>query len=88
MPARSVRGGSTAKRAESLPNVPTVIESGVPATRWCTGTHLHPGGTPKEIAGQLFAEIERALRAQDVVANLAKQGATTGAVSQNQFADS
>ena len=28
---------SSAKRVPSMPNVPTVAESGVPATRWCRG---------------------------------------------------
>ena len=79
---------STARRAESLPNVPTVVESGVPGYEvvYWYGAFI-PAATPKEIAGQLFAEIERALRAPDVVASLGKQGATSGAVSQSQFAD-
>src|SRR5258705_13328756 len=70
---------STTKRAENLPTVPTVIESGVPGYEvvYWYGTFV-PAATPKDIAGQLYTEIERALRAQEVVANLGKQGATAG----------
>ena len=79
---------STAKRAENLPNVPTVIESGVPAYEvvYWYGTFV-PAATPRDVTGQLYSEIERALRAQEVVANLGKQGATPGALSQSQFSD-
>jgi tripartite-type tricarboxylate transporter receptor subunit TctC len=79
---------STARRAESFPDVPTVKEAGVPAYEvvYWYGTFA-PAATSKEITGQLYNEIERALRAQDVIANLAKQGATPGALSQAQFGD-
>lgn len=79
---------STAKRAENLPEVPTVIESGVPAydvTYWY-GTFV-PAETPKEILAQLYNEISRALRAPEVAASLGRQGATPGTLSQPQFAD-
>ena len=74
---------STAQRAESLPQVPTVMESGVPAydVVYWYGTFA-PAATPKDIAGQLHTEIARALRAPEVVASLGKQGATPGALSQ------
>jgi tripartite-type tricarboxylate transporter receptor subunit TctC len=79
---------STARRAGSLPDVPTVVESGVPGYEvvYWYGAFV-PAATPREIAGQLHNEIERALRAQDVISNLGKQGATPGAVSQSQFSD-
>jgi tripartite-type tricarboxylate transporter receptor subunit TctC len=79
---------STAKRADNLPEVPTVVESGVPAyevTYWY-GAFV-PAATPKEILAQLFNEVSQALRAPDVAASLNKQGATPGALSQPQFAD-
>jgi tripartite-type tricarboxylate transporter receptor subunit TctC len=79
---------STARRADNLPTVPTVAESGVPAYEVVYWYGLFvPTAVPREVAGQLHNEIERALRAQDVVASLGKQGATPGAFSQNQFAD-
>jgi tripartite-type tricarboxylate transporter receptor subunit TctC len=79
---------STAKRAENLPNVPTVIESGVSGYEvvYWYGTFV-PAATPRDIASQLHGETDRALRTPDVIANLAKQGATPGAFSQGQFAD-
>ena len=79
---------STAKRAANFPDVPTVVESGVPGYEvvYWYGTFV-PAATPREIAGQLHNEIDRALRAQDVAANLGKQGATPGAGTQSQFAD-
>jgi tripartite-type tricarboxylate transporter receptor subunit TctC len=79
---------STAKRADNLPEVPTVVESGVPdyeVTYWY-GTFV-PAATPKEILTQLYKDISQALRAPDVAASLNKQGATPGALSQPQFAD-
>jgi len=79
---------STEKRADNLPMVPTVAESGVPAyqvTYWY-GTFV-PAATPKDILAQLFNEVAQALRAQEVAAGLVKQGATPGALSQPQFAD-
>ncbi len=88
--ARRVRpiAVSTAKRADNLPEVPTVIESGVPVyevTYWY-GTFV-PAATSKEILGQLYNEVSQALRAPEVAASLNKQGATPGALSQPQFAD-
>ncbi|MGH8660875.1 MAG: Bug family tripartite tricarboxylate transporter substrate binding protein [Burkholderiales bacterium] len=79
---------STAKRADNLPQVPTVVESGVPpydVTYWY-GTFM-PAATPREILSQLHNEVALALRAPDVAANLARQGATPGAMSQPQFED-
>lgn len=79
---------STAKRAENLPAVPTVIESGVPpyeVTYWY-GTFV-PAATPKEILAQLYNEVAQALRAPEVAGGLAKQGATPGTLTQPQFTD-
>lgn len=79
---------STDKRADSLPAVPTVAESGVPAyqvTYWY-GTFV-PAATPKDVLARLFTEVSQALRAPEVAASLNKQGATPGALSQPQFAD-
>ncbi|HKA46104.1 MAG TPA: tripartite tricarboxylate transporter substrate binding protein [Burkholderiales bacterium] len=79
---------STARRTESFPDVPTVMESGVPAYEvvYWYGTFM-PAATPKEITGQLFGETERALRAPDVMASLAKQGAAPGTMTHPQFMD-
>ncbi|MGH8632872.1 MAG: Bug family tripartite tricarboxylate transporter substrate binding protein [Burkholderiales bacterium] len=79
---------STAKRAENLPEVPTVIESGVPAyevTYWYGA--FAPAAAPKDVLAQLYNEVSQALRAPEVAASLKKQGATPGSLSQPQFAD-
>ena len=46
-----------------------------------------PAATPRDTLSHLYNEVAQALRAQEVAANLAKQGATPGAISQPQFAD-
>lgn len=79
---------STAKRAENLPDVPTVIESGYPAyevTYWYG--MFAPAAVTRELLGQLHNEFAQALRAPDVVSGLNKQGATPGAMNQSQFSD-
>jgi tripartite-type tricarboxylate transporter receptor subunit TctC len=78
---------STVKRAEALPEVPTVMESGVPGYEVLYWYGLFvPAATPREIVDRLHNEIMQALRAPDVINNLARQGATPGALSQPQFA--
>ncbi len=79
---------STPRRAENFPQVPTVMESGVPAydVVYWYGTFA-PAAIPKEIASTLHNEIARALRAPEIAASLGKQGATPGALSQEQFTD-
>jgi tripartite-type tricarboxylate transporter receptor subunit TctC len=79
---------STAKRAEAFPAVPTVAESGMPEyeVEYWYGMFV-PSATPKEIVARLHQEIAQALRAQDVIANLAKQGATSRPIPQHQFAE-
>jgi len=79
---------STANRAETLSQVPTAMESGVPGYEVVYWYGLFvPAATSKEIVARLHTEIVQALRAPDVIANLGKQGATPGAMSQAQFAD-
>lgn len=64
-----------AKRAEALPNVPTVDESGVKgyaATNWYG--MLAPVATPAPIIERLNRELNTALKSPDVVAFLKDQG--------------
>jgi tripartite-type tricarboxylate transporter receptor subunit TctC len=78
---------STAKRAASLPNVPTLQESGVrgyDTTLW-TGM-LAPAGTPREIVARLNGEIVAALAKPEVRDALAKQGAEPIPSTPEQFA--
>ena len=63
------------KRAELMPDVPTVAESGYPgyeATNWYA--YLVPAKTPKDIVERLNREIVATLNAPDVRALLHKQG--------------
>jgi len=58
---------TTKKRVPSLPNVPTVAESGLPgfeSVSW--GGVMAPGGTPADIVNRLNAETLRILRLPDV----------------------
>jgi tripartite-type tricarboxylate transporter receptor subunit TctC len=63
------------KRVNSLPDVPTVAESGVPgyeATSWYM--MLTPGKTPAAIVNQLNQEIVKALKADDMREMMARAG--------------
>ncbi|MBM3358144.1 MAG: tripartite tricarboxylate transporter substrate binding protein [Betaproteobacteria bacterium] len=79
---------STVKRSEALPEVPTVRESGVPGydVEYWYGVFV-PAATSRETVGHLHEAVAQALRSQDVIGNLGKQGATPSALSQSQFAD-
>jgi tripartite-type tricarboxylate transporter receptor subunit TctC len=78
---------STRSRVTSLPEVPTVIESGVPqyeVVYWYGG--FVPSATPRAIVARLADEIAQTLRQKDVITNLANQGAVAGDTTQPQFA--
>ena len=66
---------TSAKRVNSLPDVPTVAESGLPgyeATAWYM--LLVPSKTPAAVVNQLNAETVKALKAPDMVEMLARAG--------------
>jgi tripartite-type tricarboxylate transporter receptor subunit TctC len=79
---------STRTRAATLPDIPTVIESGVPAydVEYWFGIFA-PAATPREIVTRLHEETALSLKQPDVINNLANQGAAPGNLSQTQFAD-
>ncbi len=79
---------STQTRAATLPEVPTVIESGIAGydVEYWYGTFA-PAATPKDIVARLHDEIAQSLKQQDVVNSLANQGAAPGALTQTQFAE-
>jgi tripartite-type tricarboxylate transporter receptor subunit TctC len=55
------------KRAPSLPDVPTLIEQGIPGvTVYAWWGVLAPAGTPKPILDKLHAELQKALNLPDV----------------------
>ena len=69
---------TTAKRAQALPDVPTVAEAGVPgyeASSWYMV--LAPGKTPMPIVNQIQRETANALKAKDMQDMLAR-GSTEG----------
>ncbi|MGZ5171101.1 MAG: Bug family tripartite tricarboxylate transporter substrate binding protein [Burkholderiales bacterium] len=69
----------TAKRIPALPNVPTLIESGVPldATAWIG--LFAPSRTPPAIVGKIGAELRSTLKLPDVQEKLASDGTDFGA---------
>jgi tripartite-type tricarboxylate transporter receptor subunit TctC len=79
---------STQTRAASLPEVPTVMASGVAAydVEFWYGAFV-PAATPKDVVTKLSDEIGQSLKLQDVINNLANQGASPGRMTQAQFAE-
>ena len=79
---------STRERTATVPDVPTVIESGVPGydVEYWFGIFV-PAATGRDIVARLHDEISQSLKQQDVVNNLANQGAIPGKLSLPQFAD-
>ena len=74
------------ERSHVLPDVPTVIEAGVPgyeATIWLG--LMAPAGTPKPIVDKLNAAINAVLKRQDVVKLWAAQGAIPISMTPEQF---
>ncbi len=75
-----------AQRAKSLPELPTVVEAGVPGfvvTQWY-GVQA-PAGTPRSIVVRLNRDIVSTLQLPEVVARLAGDGAEAAGNSPQQF---
>jgi len=67
---------SGAKRSPSLPNVPTLNESGAAGFDEVGGHMIMvPGATPKDIIARLHREFLKALQSPDVLARLKNEGA-------------
>jgi tripartite-type tricarboxylate transporter receptor subunit TctC len=67
---------SGARRSGTLPDVPTMIESGLPgfeATSWYA--IVAPSGTPKPIIDRLHGELIKAINSQEVRGRLSDEGA-------------
>lgn len=78
---------TTAQRLPELPNVPTLIESGVPgfvAASW-TGL-VAPIGTPQPVIDKLNAAVNAGLRSADLQAKLKLLGASGQPGTQADFA--
>ena len=71
----------------SLPNVPTVAESGVPGYEIVSWQAIFaPAGTPKPIVNRLHAEIAKILREPDIQERLGKLGMDGADMTIDQFA--
>ena len=77
---------TSAKRFASVSQMPTVAESGLPgyeAVAWY-GVFA-PDGTPQEIVSRLNTEIVKIVNAPDVRELFLKQGATSYALTPDEF---
>lgn len=79
-------GLTSARRSRTLPEVPTIAESGLPgyeALNWYG--ILAPAGTPKPVIAKLNGQINEILRAPDLVEAIAKQGAEVEGGTPEEF---
>jgi tripartite-type tricarboxylate transporter receptor subunit TctC len=78
---------TSARRWPSLPNVPTLAESGLPEYEVVLWTGMMaPAGTPPDIVALLYREIAQVLTLPDIKGALAKQGAEINSAGPDQFA--
>ena len=80
-------GVGNATRVPSLPEFPTIAESGVPgyeAFSWA-GV-IAPTGTPRDVVGRLNREIVQVLRQKDVADQLANEGTIPTPDTPEEFA--
>jgi tripartite-type tricarboxylate transporter receptor subunit TctC len=78
---------STAKRAPSLPNVPSVAEAGYPEAEYLFwGGLSFPANTPRPIVDKLHDETQKALEMPAIQERLAKLGVEPRPMSAEQFA--
>jgi tripartite-type tricarboxylate transporter receptor subunit TctC len=78
---------TTTNRPSAAPEVPTMEEAGVPGfdiSNWFA--YFVPAATPTNVIGKLSAEINRALKQQDVKEKLAGAGAETMGTSPEELA--
>lgn len=79
---------TSAKRSSSLPDVPTVAESGYPGMDVSTWYGLFmPAGAPKDVVDQVHAAVNKLLATPEMKAAVQAQGAESQAMNQRQFAD-
>lgn len=74
------------RRASSLPDVPTISESGLPGFQAATWFGvLAPAGTPRDIVAKLNNEMGKALASPDLVEHLRNEGADVVGGTPDQF---
>jgi len=80
-------GVTSARRSASLPEVPAIAEAGVPGyetTQW--SAILAPARTPRAVVTRLHAELDRALKRDDVSQQLANLGVEPAGGTPEAFA--
>jgi tripartite-type tricarboxylate transporter receptor subunit TctC len=78
---------TSAKRSESMPEIPTLADTGLPGfdvNPWFG--LLAPAGTPADVVNQLNRDINEALHSADVKEKFSKQGAVPLVMTPAQFA--
>jgi tripartite-type tricarboxylate transporter receptor subunit TctC len=81
-------GVTTLKRAQALPDVPSIAEAGLPgyeATQWFG--LLAPAGTPRAIIDRLYQESSRAVRSADVKERMVAEGLEVVGGTPEEFAN-
>jgi tripartite-type tricarboxylate transporter receptor subunit TctC len=74
-------------RARAVPDLPTMIEAGVPGFESQQWFGLFaPAGLPKDIQNKLYAESARIMNLPEIRERIANDGGEPGALSQEQFA--
>jgi len=74
------------KRADALPDVPTIAEAGVPGyvgDNWWG--IVAPAGLPKPLADKIYKAIQEALKAPELQAQFAREGAASVEMSSAEF---
>lgn len=77
---------TTARRSAQLPDVPTIMESGLPGYQISAWFGLlAPAGTPAQIIARLSAETRKALASTDVKERFSNLGSETAGSSPEEF---
>ncbi len=79
-------GVSTARRASTLPNVPTIAESGLPGFDYNLWVGMFaPAGTPADIVDKINADVARVVQLPDVRERMAALGAEAMPMTPAEF---
>lgn len=76
---------TSSQRVPGLPDVPTMVEQGIPFTYHLWLGIVAPAGTPKEIVQRLNESVRAALASKDVADRLKSDGAEPMTLSPDQF---
>jgi tripartite-type tricarboxylate transporter receptor subunit TctC len=79
-------GVTTAKRIPALPDVPTVMESGLPGYEVVLWHGLiGPKGLPKDVVARISAEVNKALKLKETAEQLQSDGVSPAGGTPDQF---